>query len=353
LTLDRFAFTQPILSRLPPEMAHALTLRGLRLGVAGGVPLPDDPILASERFGLKFSNPLGIAAGFDKNAEAMDAMLRMGFGFAEFGTVTPRPQPGNPRPRIFRMPAQRAVINRLGFNNRGLEAASGRMAAWRSKPGRAQGVIGGNIGRNKDSADAVADYVLGARRLSPLVDYLTVNVSSPNTPGLRALQGRGALTELLGAVKAARQRPIPVLVKIAPDLEMTDLEDIAQAVADTGIDGIIVSNTTIARPEGLPPHIAAETGGLSGAPLFALATETLRRMYRITGGRVPLIGVGGIAGADDAYAKIRAGASLVQLYTALIYEGPRLVGDITRGLAARLRADGFASLDDAIGVDFK
>ncbi|MDB5397716.1 MAG: hypothetical protein JWM91_5222 [Rhodospirillales bacterium] len=320
----------------------------MRLGLSGHDRRPDDPILAIRRFGLQFSNPVGLAAGFDKNAEVPEAALRLGFGLTEFGTVTPRPQPGNPKPRIFRLPAQQAVINRLGFNNEGLDVAARRAEALQK---RGDGIIGGNIGKNKDSTDAVADYVTGAARLSPLVDYLTVNVSSPNTPGLRALQGRAALTELLSAVQAARRAPVPILVKIAPDLTEDDLEDIIRAVIDTQVAGIIISNTTIERPAGLPPVLASEAGGLSGVPLFAPSTEMLRRAYRLAGDTIPLVGVGGIANADDAYAKIRAGASLVQLYTALVYQGPGLVRRIKAGLAARLRADGFARLEDAIGVD--
>ncbi len=320
----------------------------MRLGLAGHDRTVDDPILAIRRFGLDFTNPVGLAAGFDKNAEVTAAALELGFGFAEFGTVTPRPQPGNPKPRIFRLPDQQAVINRLGFNNAGLEAAAVRATALiRGK----RGIVGGNIGKNKDSHDSDADYVTGARRITPLVDYLTVNVSSPNTPGLRALQGRAMLTELLSAVQAARQVPVPVLVKIAPDLTESDLEDIVHAATDTKIGGIIVSNTTIERPDNLAPKLAAETGGLSGAPLFAPSTEMLRRAYRLAGTAIPLVGVGGISSADDAYAKIRAGACLVQLYTALVYQGPGLITRIKSGLAARLRADGFANIEDAIGAD--
>ncbi len=353
MIIDRFDLFRPILRLLPPETAHAVTIRTMQAGLAGVCRVANDPILAIRRFGLDFTNPVGLAAGFDKNAEVPYAALRLGFGFAEFGTLTPRPQPGNPKPRIFRIPEQRAVINRLGFNNLGLEAAVWRMTALRSRGQQPSGWIGGNIGRNKDSGDAVADYVAGAARLSPLVDYLTVNVSSPNTPGLRALQSRGALTELLTAVQAARQRPVPVLVKIAPDLTDGDLEDVIRTVNDVGIAGIIVSNTTIERPSGLPARVARETGGLSGPPLFPLATEMLRRAYRLSGGTIPLVGVGGIASADDAYVKIRAGASLVQLYTALIYEGPSLVGRIIRGLAARVHADGFKQLEDAVGADMR
>jgi dihydroorotate dehydrogenase len=349
--ISRFDLAQPFLKLIAAEPAHRLTIRALTLGLGGTAAQADDPILAIRRFGLNFANPVGLAAGFDKNAEVPAAMLRLGFGFVEFGTVTPLPQPGNPKPRIFRVPSHRAVINRLGFNNEGLDAAVQRIEALRASGQPPAGPIGGNIGRNKDQTDAVADYAAGAARLSPLVDYLTVNVSSPNTPGLRALQSRAALTELMSAVLAARQRPVPVLVKIAPDLTEEDVEDIVRAVIDTKTSGIIVSNTTIARPTDLPPGLAAEAGGLSGAPLFAPSTEMLRRVYRIAEDSIPLIGVGGISGPDEAYAKIRAGASLVQLYTALVYEGPGLVTRIKDGLAARLRADGFDTLSDAIGVD--
>jgi dihydroorotate dehydrogenase len=350
--IDRFDLVRPLLMRLPPERAHAVTIAAMRLGLSGRSLGPDDPILATTCLGLDFSNPFGLAAGLDKNAEVVGPALGLGFGFAEFGTVTPKPQAGNPRPRLFRIPGQRAVINRLGFNNEGLEAAAGRIASAPATA-RPRGWIGGNIGRNKESADAVADYVACAARLSPLVDYLTVNVSSPNTPGLRSLQSGGALSEILAAVMAARQRPVPVLVKIAPDLTQAELEDIAGAVVATGLHGVIVSNTTVSRPEGLPPELARQAGGLSGPPLFALATATLRQFYRITGGAIPLIGSGGIATAEDAYAKIRAGASLLQLYTALIYEGPGLIGRLKQGLAARLRADGFTRIGDAVGADVR
>ncbi len=351
MIIDRFDFSRPILKSLPPELAHAVSLRAMALGLAGRAGVTDDPILAINRFGLAFSNPVGLAAGFDKNAEIPYAALRLGFGFTEFGTVTPLPQAGNPKPRVFRIPKQRAVINRLGFNNRGLDVAVARIAKLRDGPRRPAGWIGGNVGRNKEAADAVADYVTCTVRLSPYVDYLTVNVSSPNTPGLRELQGQAALTELLTAVQQARVRPIPVLVKIAPDLTEGELGEIVQAVTDTGIAGMIVSNTTTSRPSGLPPKFAEEAGGLSGPPLFTLSTDMLRKAYRITGGRIPLIGVGGIGGADDAYVKIRAGASLVQLYSALIYDGPGLVTRIIAGLAARLHADGFNNLEEAVGAD--
>jgi len=278
-------------------------------------------------------------------------MLALGMGFAEVGTVTPLPQSGNPRPRIFRLPVHRAVINRLGFNNEGHEALKKRLLARRRRPG----IVGVNIGANKDAADRVADYEAGIRMFDGLAAYFTVNISSPNTPGLRALQSRAELQGLVARVLAARRtdraRPTPVLLKIAPDLNEEDLTDIAEVALAEGLDGLIVSNTTIAR-EGLVSGVhAGETGGLSGAPLFAMSTGVLRDMYRLTKGRIPLVGVGGIMSGDDAYAKIRAGASLVQLYSALTYEGPALVSRIKQGLAARLAADGFAHLKDAVGAD--
>jgi dihydroorotate dehydrogenase len=342
-------FAATLLRLLPAETAHHLTIRALAYvppAWIGGGTFADDHVLASRVFGLDFPNPVGLAAGFDKNAQAFALMPRLGFGFTEIGSVTPRPQPGNPRPRLFRLPAERAIINRMGFNNEGLAAVAVRLRA------RGGAILGANLGKNKDSADAIADYVAGVRMLAPLVDYLVVNVSSPNTPGLRALQGREPLAALLGAVSAARGsgRP-PLLLKIAPDLTDADKADIAEVAVAEGIDGLIISNTTLMRPSGLASTAAGETGGLSGPPLFALSTALLADMYRLTGGRLPLIGVGGIASAEGAYAKIRAGASLIQLYTALTYQGPGLVGRIKQGLAARLRADGFTCLAHAVGAD--
>jgi dihydroorotate dehydrogenase len=277
----------------------------------------------------------------------------MGFGFAEIGSVTPRPQAGNPRPRLFRLVEDRAIINRMGFNNDGAE----RVAARLRNRGRLSGPLGVNLGKNRDSADAAADYASGVRELGRFADYLVVNVSSPNTPGLRALQSRAALASLLAAVKAARAEACPVapplLVKIAPDLTEEDKRDIAAVAEEAGIDGLIVSNTTIARPATLKSPHRGEAGGLSGVPLFRPSTALLAEMFRLTGGRLPLVGVGGVASGADVYAKIRAGASLVQLYTALVYEGPGLVGRIKRELAALLRRDGFARIADAIGADHR
>ncbi|MGO4125173.1 quinone-dependent dihydroorotate dehydrogenase [Inquilinus sp. YAF38] len=351
-----FALAAPVLKALPPEMAHRATITALKLGlgpVAGG---PDDPVLAVTLWGRDFANPIGLAAGFDKDAEVVDPMLRLGFGFVEIGSVTPRAQPGNPRPRAFRLPDQQALINRYGFNNRGHAAAVARLEARRLNGAAALGLLGINVGRNKDSRDPDADYAAGIRAFARLADYLVVNISSPNTPGLRAMQSREPLQRLLAAATAARAdgtaRP-PILVKIAPDLTPEDLEDVAEVALASGIDGLIVSNTTIARPAGLPPDLAGEPGGLSGKPLMQPSTAVLRRMAKLVAGRLPLVGVGGVASGADAYAKIRAGASLVQLYTALAYRGPGLVGEIKRDLAGRLRADGFRSVAEAVGADLR
>ena len=335
-----FAALRPVLFRLDPERAHNLTLAALATGL-GPRGRPDDPILVTTVAGLALPNPLGLAAGFDKDALVPAAMLRMGFGFVEIGTVTPRPQVGNPRPRVFRLVAERAVINRLGFNNGGVAAAVARLAARRPA-----GIVGVNIGANKDSVDRVADYAFGARAARGVADYLTVNVSSPNTPGLRGLQDPGELAALIAAVRSEAEAK-PVFVKVAPDLDGAAINGIARVAIDGGVAGLIVSNTTLARP-GIS---SSEAGGLSGAPLFAPSTEVLRRFARATGGRLTLIGVGGIASAVDAYAKIRAGASAVQLYTALVYHGPALVPRLKTDLAALLRRDGFGSVADAVGVD--
>jgi dihydroorotate dehydrogenase len=337
-----------LLRLLPAETAHRATIALSGVG-AQLLPQaePDDLRLAISALGLSFPNPVGLAAGFDKNAEVPDAMAKFGFGFVECGTVTPRPQVGNPQPRLFRLREDRAVINRMGFNNAGMAEAARNLAAR-----KAQGIVGINIGANKDSTDRIADYTKSFAVLSPLADYVTVNVSSPNTPGLRGLQGKEDLTRLLGALTTARTTKIPLLLKIAPDLDGQALDDIAAVVRESGIEGVIVSNTTIARPALKSPY-AGETGGLSGAPLFAPSTEVLRQMRLRLGGAVTLIGVGGIASGEGAYAKIRAGASLVQLYTALVYYGPGLVGRIKRDLAALLARDGFAQVADAVGVDAK
>jgi dihydroorotate dehydrogenase len=333
---------------LPAESAHRATLRLVRLTDpfrAG--PGADDPRLKVSAFGLDFPNPVGLAAGFDKNAEAPGAMAKFGFGFVECGTVTPRPQVGNPRPRLFRLSEDQAVINRMGFNNAGMAAVARNFAIRGNR-----GIVGINIGANKDSADRIADYAEAFERLAALADYVTVNVSSPNTPGLRGLQNRDELTRLLDILTGARaKRPaaIPLLLKIAPDLDGHALDEIADVVRASGIEGLIVSNTTIARPPLKSPH-AGEAGGLSGKPLFSPSTQMLAEMHRRLGGAVRLVGVGGIASGQDAYAKIRAGASLVQLYSALVFAGPGLVARIKRELLQCLERDGFANVTAAVGT---
>ena len=343
----------PSLSRLPREAAHELTLRALEFGAgrflgAAAVPDADPPLLAQRLWGLEFANPVGLAAGYDKDARVPDAMLQLGFGFVEVGTVTPRPQPGNPKPRLFRLEQDQAIINRMGFNSGGLDAVCERL----SRRIRS-GIIGVNLGKNRDANDAAGDYAKGILRTARLADYLVVNVSSPNTPGLRELQHRTMLGSLLERLMNVREETgcrVPLLLKIAPDLTSEERRDIAQVALEAGIDGLIVSNTTVERSPGLVSRHAHENGGLSGRPLFAPSTALLAEMYRLTQGRLPLIGVGGIASAEDAYAKIRAGASLVQLYTALVFLGPDLVNQIKTGLAVLLRSDGFASIAEAVGI---
>ncbi|WP_042696226.1 quinone-dependent dihydroorotate dehydrogenase [Azospirillum sp. B506] len=356
--IDFYPLAGPVLFRFDPETAHGLTIKALKTGLVPPARGKDDPALHTRVWGLDFTNPVGLAAGFDKNAEVVDAMLNQGFGFVEPGSVTPRPQPGNPRPRLFRLVEQRAVINRMGFNNEGLEAFAQRLERRRTAGKQAPGIVGANLGKNKDTVDAADDYVIGVRRLAPLADYLVVNVSSPNTPGLRALQGRDPLRALLERVLEARAscgltRNPPLLLKIAPDLTVEDKSDIAAVALESGIDGLIVSNTTIARPDSIPAAMRSEAGGLSGAPLFEASTSVLREIYALTGGKLPIVGVGGVATGADAYAKIRAGASLVQLYSAMVYAGPAVVHRIRRDLAELLRRDGFHSVAEAVGADHR
>ncbi|WP_240932956.1 quinone-dependent dihydroorotate dehydrogenase [Pelagibius litoralis] len=350
----------PALRLLDPETAHGVTLKALGMGLGPRAEAPEDPILAIRLWGRDFANPLGLSAGFDKDAAVMAPMLRLGLGFVEVGSITPRPQPGNPKPRIFRLPEDGAVINRLGFNNGGLAQAQARLTAFREHqaagglPSGNRGLVGINLGKNKETEDAAADYEKGAAALGPLADYLVVNVSSPNTPGLRALQGRAELEALLGRVMDALPAPAPpLLLKIAPDLTEEDKQDIAAVCLAQGVSGIIATNTTIQRPASLKAAARDEAGGLSGRPLFAPSTAVLADLYRLTEGRLPLIGVGGITSGADAYRKIRAGASLVQLYTALIYRGPALVWRIKRELAGLLREDGFETLAAAVGADHR
>ncbi|WP_417317310.1 quinone-dependent dihydroorotate dehydrogenase [Emcibacter sp.] len=353
--MDIFSLAKPLLFALSPETAHGLVIRLLKAGLVPSAHERDDDALRTKLWGLEFPNPVGLAAGFDKNAEVADAMLAQGFGFVETGTVTPRPQPGNEKPRIFRLEKDLAVINRLGFNNRGLEAYMARLARRRGlgKPG----IVGANIGANKDSDDPIQDYVTGLDRLLSYADYFTVNISSPNTPGLRKLQGREALDELLTRLVATREAALnrlsvvpPLLVKIAPDLDEAEKRDIADIIVKHKVDGLIVSNTTIGFREQLRSSHREETGGLSGQPLFEFSTAVLADMYRLTEGKIPLIGVGGVSNGRQAYEKIRAGASLIQLYSALIYHGPGLVGTIKKELLECLRRDGYSEISQAVGA---
>jgi dihydroorotate dehydrogenase len=334
---------------LEPEQAHTASIKALKAGLGPRERGLRDPALAVTLAGLELPNCIGLAAGYDKDAEVFNPMLDTGFGFVECGTVTPLPQAGNPQPRLFRLTADRAVINRMGFNNGGLEA----FAANLSQPRR--GIVGANLGANKDSEDRVADYVAGLTRLWGLCDYFTVNVSSPNTPGLRALQSRDALEELAGRLREAREglnraRDYPIFLKVAPDLTEREVVDIASVASRFGFNGIIVSNTTISRPDSLRSTQRGEAGGLSGAPLMTLSTRTLSWFHQTNPSDLALVGAGGVASAADVYAKVRAGACAVQLYSALVYGGPGLVRRIKRDLARRLRADGFASIFDARGA---
>lgn len=343
--MTAYSLISPLLFAIDSERAHRMTVAALANLPLLAAPAAD-PVLRIDLGGLSFPNPVGIAPGFDKNAEVPDALLRQGFGFAEVGTVTPRPQEGNPRPRLFRLVEDRAVINRMGFNNEGAEAAARRL---RDRAGRI-GIVGANIGANKDSEDRIADYAAMTRIMAPLASYMTVNISSPNTPGLRALQDEGALAALLDAVIDARGAlSVPIFLKLAPDLEPDDIDAICRIALDHKLDALIVSNTTISRPPLRSRH-AGEAGGLSGAPLKDLALQRLKDFRSASGGSIPLIGVGGIASADDAWERIRAGASLVQLYSALVFEGPWLVRRIVRGLAERVKREGMSSIAQAIGT---
>lgn len=338
-----YRYLRSPLFRLDPERAHGLALAALK--ALPGRVVAHGP-LACDIAGIAFPNPVGMAAGFDKDGEVPDSLLGLGFGFAEVGSLTPLPQAGNPKPRLFRLVEDQAVINRMGFNNGGAQAAIARLQKRAGRPG----VVGVNIGANKDSTDRIADYVKMTRLMAPLSSYLAVNISSPNTPGLRALQDEGALTALLDAVLEARaiDGP-PVFLKVAPDLEPADIEAISRIALDKQLGALIVSNTTISRPALRSRH-AGETGGLSGAPLRALAQQRIVQFRRATGGAIPLVGVGGIASAEDAWARIRAGASLVQLYSAMVYEGPGIARQICKGLEVLMRRDGFASIAEAVGT---
>ncbi len=342
------------LHALSPEDAHTLTIRLLKAGLGPVSHLSTPQLAVDIPFDggmLHVPNCIGLAAGFDKNAEVPAAMLRSGFGFVECGTVTPLPQAGNPKPRLFRLTEDEAVINRMGFNNEGLDAFASHLRGVRG------GIVGLNIGANKDASDRVADYVTGLKRLWGQGSYFTINISSPNTPGLRALQGRSHLDDLLGRIQAERTalraesgRNMPIFLKIAPDLDEAEITDTVESAIQHGLDGLIVSNTTLAR-DGLTSPFAGESGGMSGAPLFERATQALRTARIASGGQILLIGAGGVRDGATAYAKIRAGASLVQLYSAMVYHGPGLADTVRRELCALLAADGFASVKDAVGAD--
>ncbi|OYW47115.1 MAG: dihydroorotate dehydrogenase (quinone) [Sphingomonadales bacterium 32-68-7] len=340
-----YRLARPALFLLDPERAHRLTIAALKR-LPSGAPAPAGP-LATRVAGLEFPNPLGLAAGFDKDGEVPDAMLGLGFGSVEVGSITPLPQAGNPRPRLFRLSEDEGVINRMGFNNGGGEAAAARLAARRGKGG----IVGINVGANKDSPDRIADYARMTALMTPLASYLAVNISSPNTPGLRALQDEAALAGLLEAVLEARgSNGPPVFLKVAPDLEPADIDAIARLALDRRLGALMVGNTTISRPPLASDH-AAETGGLSGAPLRPLALQRLRDFRAATGGAIPLVGVGGIASAEDAWQRIRAGASLVQLYSAMVYEGPGIAARIVRGMEVLMQRDGFSSVAEAVGTE--
>jgi len=354
--MDIYSAIKPVLWRLDPERAHRLALWALTHNLTAAASDPDDPRLSVAALGRRFASPIGLAAGFDKDAKAWRQAARLGFSFIEVGSVTPRPQSGNPRPRLFRLQRDHAVINRMGFNNDGVEAMARRLATTRPDAGDI--VLGINLGKNKETEDAAADYEIGARRLGPFADYMVINVSSPNTPGLRALQGKAPLAELIARAHGALAEscdanPPPLLLKIAPDLTEADLADIAAVAMEGRLAGLIATNTTIARPAGLDPRYASQAGGLSGRPLMEPSTAILRVLYRLTEGKLPIIGVGGIASGADAYAKIRAGATLVQLYSALVFEGPGLVQRMKRELLQCLERDGLESIGEAVGLDHR
>ena len=336
---------------LPAERAHKTTIKALKAGLGPAPVKTASPELETQVGGLTLPNPVGLAAGFDKDCDVPDAMLAAGFGFVECGTVTPRPQIGNPKPRLFRLTEDQAVINRMGFNNGGLEVFKSRLTKRQGK----DGIVGANLGANKDSRDRVEDYVMGLKALWGLSDYFTINISSPNTPGLRDLQNEKAMDELLGRLAEARSElagdkpSFPMFLKVAPDVDMGEIERIVGQACTYGMNAIIVSNTTIARPDSLQSQYKGEGGGLSSAPLFEPSTEVLREFYAAAQGKIDLIGVGGVSNGAQAYAKIRAGAKAVQLYSALVFKGPGLVTEINQDLIARLKADGFNSISEAVG----
>lgn len=356
--MDLYALARPLLFLLPPEDAHHLSLIALKTGLFPGARAPDDPALRVTLWDRNFPNPVGLAAGFDKDAEVIGPALRLGFGFVEAGTVTPKAQSGNPRPRLFRCPEHDAVINRMGFNNKGLEIFRENLSRFLARKPRPAGPVGISIGMNKTQTEPEKDYCALVRALGPMADYLAINISSPNTPGLRDLQKKAALTDLLGRILDERKKscgpnPPPLLVKLMPDLTDAAQEEIAESVLEAGIDGLILTNTTVSRPGSLPEPFRGETGGLSGAPVREMATRSIRRFYVLTKGRLPIIGVGGISSGADAYEKIRAGASLVQIYSALVFKGPWLAAQINRELLELVKKDGLSHVSEAVGAEHK
>ena len=345
-------FIRPALFSLEAEKSHNLVIRLLKSNLVPAVKEIDDPILSSVVFGRQFQNPIGLAAGFDKNAAAISNLYRLGFGFIEVGTVTPRPQSGNLKPRLFRLSEDDAIINSLGFNSEGLEVFRTRLKIY--KGNSINSIVGANIGKNKDTIDAASDYVTGVRLVAEFADYIVVNISSPNTPGLRDLQKKSNLQHLLGAVLEERAKAIrqpPIVLKFSPDLDDQEVKEIAEAASQFNINGLIATNTTIERRGSLKSANKAMEGGLSGRPLMDSATAVLRLLYRYTGGQIPIIGGGGVFSGEDAYCKIRSGASLVQIYTAFIYKGPYAAIEINSALSSLLKKDGFQNISDAVGVD--
>lgn len=352
--MSLFARTSAALLRcLPPETAHQTAIKALELGLGPRTAPAPDPMLACNLAGMNLSAPIGLAAGFDKNAGIASAMARYGFGWVECGTVTPKPQAGNPKPRLFRLTEDQAIINRMGFNNCGLAAFKANLQAQQNKGYR----LGANVGANKESPDRIGDYCAGLRELWGIPDYFTINISSPNTPGLRDLQGAEALDELLGRVMDVRAEltgdapSVPIFLKVAPDLDEHQIDDIARSARTHGLSGLIISNTTLARPDSLASKYKSEAGGLSGEPLFQTSTKVLKLFALATRGKMPLIGVGGISNAEQALAKIRAGASALQIYSALIYGGPDLVAEIHADMAVRMKADAVNNITELVGAD--
>lgn len=369
--MNLYKLVQPLLFKIDAETTHEIALAFLKRGMGPKFTEADDPSLKSQLGTLTFSNPVGLAAGLDKQASAISALLDFGFGFTELGGVTPRPQTGNPRPRLFRVPEAKAIINRFGFNSVGADVFAERLKNWRETGKQSIKPVGVNLGKNKDTQDDAADYIIGLEKIGPYADFVTINVSSPNTQGLRDLQSEERLNQLIMRVLAVRdsmvqnniiktnlqswQRPskLPVFVKLSPDLTEQQREEIAALSMKTDIAGLIIGNTTLTRPASIPPQLAQEMGGLSGPPLFQLSTAVLADFYKLTKGRVPLIGCGGISNGLEAYEKIKAGASLVQIYTSLIYEGPQIVGQIKKELTHLLKRDRFKSVSDAVGTGVK